>query len=77
MSRHFDHLWNDMPKEERFRLMPHAVETQKLHIEQCKNIAIRNHKRHMAELNAWMRNLDEDLEKFKKAEEAKIEEVAK
>ena len=57
----FSHLWNDMPFEERKRLMPHMIEAQKLHILQCKNKAIEAHKRHMKELDDWIANLDREL----------------
>lgn len=30
------HLWNDVLASERERLMPHMMESQILHIEQCK-----------------------------------------
>ena len=58
------HLWNDMPKDERKRLMPHAMETQLLHIWQCKQKAIAAHKRHMKELDDWMANIKRDLDKI-------------
>jgi len=61
----FDHLWNDLPFEERTRLMPHMVESQKLHIWQCKTRAIAAHKRHMKEIDGWLANLDEELRRLK------------
>ncbi len=57
-------LWNDMPIEERSRLMPHAMESQLLHIWQCKQKAIEAHKKHMKELDAWMANIKRDLDKI-------------
>ncbi len=62
----FTHLWNDLPFEERKRLMPHMVESQKLHIWQCKQKAIEAHKRHMKKLDDWMANLDDELNKLKR-----------
>lgn len=53
-----------MPKEERERLMPHAMESQLLHIWQCKQKAIAAHKRHMKELDDWMANIKRDLDKI-------------
>jgi hypothetical protein len=53
----FNHLWNDLPDEERKRLMPHMIESQVLHIEQCKAHAVVAHKRYMKELNDWANNL--------------------
>ena len=57
----FNHLWNDLPKEERMRMMPHMIESQILHIEQCKVMAVRAHKKHMKELNDWVGNLRKSL----------------
>ena len=57
----FDHLWNDLPDDERHRLMPHMIESQILHIEQCKIIAVRAHKKHMSELNDWISNLRKSI----------------
>ena len=59
----FSHLWNDLPIEERKRLMPNMIETQILHVWQCKRIAILAHKKHMAQLNDWIKNLESDLPK--------------
>ena len=55
------HLWNGLPDDERKRLMPYMVEAQQLHIWQCKQKAIAAHKKHMAELDEWMANLDREL----------------
>jgi len=60
----FTHLWNDLPVDERKRLMPHMIESQKLHVWQCKRKAIEAHKRHMRELDDLMANLDSELAKF-------------
>lgn len=57
-------LWNNLPYEERARLMPSMIETQKLHIWQCKQKAISAHKKHMCELDDWMMNLDMELSKY-------------
>jgi hypothetical protein len=54
-------LWNDMPFEERQRLMPHVIESQILHIWQCKQKAIKAHRAHMKELDEWMANLEREL----------------
>lgn len=40
----YKHLWNDLPKEQRVKLMPHMIESQIMHIEQTKLKAIRHHK---------------------------------
>lgn len=52
------HLWNDLPDEERARLMPHMTESHILHIEQCKLKAIAAHKKHMKELNDHIKSLE-------------------
>ena len=62
-NKHSD-LWNDLPTEERKRLMPQVMESQLLHIWQCKQKAITAHKRHMKELDEWMANIKLDLDKI-------------
>ena len=57
-------LWNDLPDAERKRLMPHMLETQILHIEQCKMKAINSHKRHMKELNEQIKNIESSLNEY-------------
>ena len=64
-SNDFSHLWNDMAQDERKRLLPHSIESQLLHIWQCKQVAIRAHRKHMAELDEWMLNLQKSLKEFK------------
>lgn len=61
----FSHLWNDLPYEERMRLMPYSIQSQLLHIWQCKLTAIAAHKAHMKELDDWAKNLSRELEKHK------------
>ena len=41
--------------------MPHMIESQKLHIWQCKQKAINAHKAHMIVLNNWLKDLDDSL----------------
>ena len=60
-TNNFEHLWNDLPFEERKRLMPAMIESQKLHIWQCKQKAISAHKKHIKELDSWIKNLDDEL----------------
>lgn len=55
-------LWNDLPSDERKRLMPHMLESQILHIWQCKQKAILAHRKHMKELDIWMANIKHELE---------------
>lgn len=60
-TNRFNNLWNDLPIEERSRLMPHMIEMQKLHVWQCKQKAITAHKAHMKQLNDLMEALDKEL----------------
>ena len=57
------HLWNDLPVEERSRLIPHQMESQILHIWQVKQKAIAHHKQYMRELDDWMASIKRDLDK--------------
>ena len=54
-------LWNNLPIEERKRLMPHMIEMHILHLEQCKVKAVRHHTNHMRELNNLIKDLKKDL----------------
>ena len=62
-TKEFSYLWNGLPFDERNRLMPYMIEFQKLHIWQCKQKAITAHKRHMAELDDWLKGLDYELKR--------------
>lgn len=64
-TNEFTGLWNNMPFEERKRLMPYMVQSQKLHIWQVKQRAIAAHKRHMKELDEWIENLDRELRVYR------------
>ena len=57
----FDHLWNDLPFEERMRLHPYQIESQILHLKQARALLVRGHQRNMAELNTWIKNLERGL----------------
>lgn len=61
-------LWNDLPFEERQRLMPYMIESQILHIWQCKQKAILAHKSHMKELNDWIKSLESSKQIIKSTE---------
>lgn len=63
MNTNYSHLWNDMPVEERKRLMPHSIQTHIQHLRQAKALAVRAHRRHMQEINDWIANLEESLRK--------------
>ncbi len=51
------HLWNDLPREDRHRLMPHMIESQILHLWQTRSMIERGHRGTIAELNAQIENL--------------------
>ena len=57
----FDHLWNDLPLEERNRLLPHMIESQIRHLRMTRAIIVRGHKRTLAELDDWIGNLERGL----------------
>ena len=56
-------LWNDLPDAERKRLMPHMLESQILHIEQCKLKANSAHKSHVRDLDKQISNITAALRK--------------
>jgi hypothetical protein len=62
-TNNFSYLWNELPRSERERLMPMMIESQILHIWQCKSKAIRAHKAHMDGLNEQISNLEKLLPK--------------
>lgn len=57
----YSHLWNDLPKEQRVKLMPHMIESQIMHIEQTKLKAIRHHKTFLDDCNSQIKNLKKSL----------------
>ena len=57
-------LWNDMPMEERLRLLPYVRELQLHVIMNCKQQAIRAHEAHIRGLDDWMDNIGRDLDKY-------------
>lgn len=60
----FSYLWNDLPQEERARLMPHCLEMHILYLLQAKEKAIRHHKAHMEDINRHIRSIEDDLRKY-------------
>ena len=62
----FSHLWNDLPIDERKRLMPYMVERQLRHLEQGKRIAISNHKKYLSEIGKLQKSLQRDLDKYER-----------
>jgi len=63
MSEH-DHLWNNMPIEERERLMPYEMANHALHLKQVRAVLVRGHKKTLAELDDWIKNIERDLAKL-------------
>lgn len=63
MMKH-NHLWNDMTKEERLRLMPHVIESQITQIEQVKGKATKAHRALMDDFNKQIKNLKRELERL-------------
>lgn len=57
-------LWNDLAIEERKRLMPYQIESQILHLRQGREVAVQNHKRHLRELDDWIKNLEQELLRY-------------
>ena len=70
-TNNFSHLWNELPANERERLMPHMIEAHKLHVWQCKQKAIAAHKKHMKDLDDLLKNLDDELKRMLKTEQSK------
>ena len=59
----FNYLWNELPKAERIRLMPHMIEQQVLHMLQCKAKAVRAHNLYIGEIDDQVLNLQKLLHK--------------
>mgnify|MGYP000443856071 CR=1 FL=1 len=60
MSEHTN-LWNDLPFDERKRLSPYMMEMQILHLTQARSMIVNNHHRQLAELDAWIGNIQRAL----------------
>ena len=59
----YSHLWNDLPFEERKRLMPYMIARQLLHVEQARLVIVRNHQRTLDEMDDHIKNLKDSLSK--------------
>lgn len=53
--------WNDLPIEERKRLMPYMIQSQILHLQQGMRVAAEAHARYLREMNDWIANLERRL----------------
>jgi len=59
----FTYLWNDLPKEERFRMAPYLDETHLIHIEQMKAKIIASHKSLIRQLDEQQAHILRELNK--------------
>ena len=62
MSEH-NHLFSEMPVEERKRLMPYMIETQILHLQQARSMIVAAHKAELRKLDDWIANCKRHLKK--------------
>ena len=60
------HLWNDLPFEERARLMPYMIQVHIRHLEQARTLTVRAHRKHLHEIDDWIDNLKQDLAREEK-----------
>jgi hypothetical protein len=49
-------LWNDLPLDERKRLMPYQIECQIRHLEQARRMAVNAHRRLLADIDGVIEN---------------------
>lgn len=57
----FSHLWNDMPFDERLRLMPFEIESQIRHLKGARAIIVSGHNQTLAKMDKWIANLERSL----------------
>lgn len=57
------HLWNDLPFEERSRLMPYMIQIHIRHLEQARALTVRAHRKQLREIDDLIADLKSDLEK--------------
>jgi hypothetical protein len=60
VSKH-DHLFNDLPFEERKRLAPYMIESQIRHLAQARALIVRAHNAELRELDLWIQNCERSL----------------
>ena len=63
-TNNFSHLFNDLPDNERKRLIPFLLEDERRTIWRCKNKAIASHKRLMKEFDETTRYMKKELSKY-------------
>jgi len=56
------HLWNDLPFDERKRLMPYQIECHIRHLEQARRMAVEAHQRLLADMDGVIANCKKALE---------------
>lgn len=57
----YTHLWNDMPFDERKRLMPYMIETHILHLTQTRATIVAAHQCALREIDDQIKNLRQSL----------------
>ena len=62
----FDEIFNELPLQEREKLMPFLISEQIIHYEQCKMKAIKSHKALISDYNSHINNLKTELKKSQK-----------
>ena len=60
----YTHLWNDLPQDERCRLMPYQIENHILQLEQTRQVIECNHKRTIRDISDHIKNLKSSLAKL-------------
>jgi len=60
----YSHLWNDLPEEERKRLMPYQIECQIRHTKAARLKAVRAHERHLREIDELVKYLESRLKEI-------------
>lgn len=67
-----EHLWNNLPDDERKRLMPYELESQITHIKQVRQKVVDGHKRTLREIDDWIKSLEHSLKKRVREQESNI-----
>ena len=57
----YEHLWNDLPDEERKRLMPYEIENEIVKIKQTREMVVQGHKATLRRIDGWITNLQTSL----------------
>jgi len=65
VTKDFTHLWNDLPIEERKRLIPYSIENHILHLEQTREMVVNGHEFTLRQLDNQISNLKERLGEYR------------